>query len=90
MRVGDVFEYSYREVWPTVRKMVDHCGYDHLHWGTDMPFQNRFCTYKQSRQYLERHCLAGSTDAEIAQLMGGTACRLLKILPRNDKELGKL
>ena len=35
--------------------------------------------FKQSRNYLERHCFVGSTDAQAAQVMGGTACRLLKI-----------
>jgi hypothetical protein len=25
-------------------------------WGTDMPFQNRFCTYHQSRVWIEKYC----------------------------------
>jgi hypothetical protein len=56
VRVGDVFDYPYREVWPMFHQLAEHVGCDQLHWGTDMPFQNRFCTYKQSRSYLER-CL---------------------------------
>ena len=51
VRIGDIFDYPYRQVWPTLQEMVERIGADHLHWGTDMPFQNRFCTYRQSRQW---------------------------------------
>ena len=42
VRLGDIFEYPYREVWPTLREMVERIGPANLMWGTDMPFQNRF------------------------------------------------
>ena len=48
-----------------------------LLWGTDMPFQNRFCTYRQSRRWIET-CGLLST-AELDDVMGGTTARLLGI-----------
>ena len=55
VRIGDIFDYPYREVWPTLAAMVERIGPGQLMYGTDMPFQNRFCTYRQSRHWLERH-----------------------------------
>jgi len=76
VRIGDLFEYPYREVWPTLEQMVRRVGPRQLLWGTDMPFQNRFCTYRQSRTYIEKYCgFIGSED--LAWIMGGTAARIL-------------
>jgi hypothetical protein len=77
VRLGDVFEYPYTEVLPALRQLVQRCGAQHLHWGTDMPFQNRFCTYQQSRRYLERECGRLLNSVELEQIMGRTAQRLL-------------
>jgi hypothetical protein len=44
-----------------------------------MPFQNRFCTYRQSRTYLERHARDLFSPSEMAALMGGNAARLLRL-----------
>ena len=81
VRIGDLFDYPYREVWPALEAMVEHIGAEHLLWGTDMPFQNRFCTYRQSRKWLEIPCAdaIGLTDAEVGLIMGGTCARLLSI-----------
>ena len=76
VRLGDIFDYPYREVWPTLEAMVEHTGADHLLWGTDMPFQNRFCTYRQSRDWIEKQCDFLSQE-DLAMIMGGTAARLL-------------
>ena len=69
---------------PTVRTLVDRCGADHLLWGTDMPFQSRFCTYRQSRAYLENHCREFLDDTQLALLLGGTAQRVLGIPDRRS------
>ena len=76
VRLGDLFDFPYPEVWPTLEAMVEHIGADHLLWGTDMPFQNRFCTYRQSRDWIERYC-AFLTQQDLAATMGGTAARIL-------------
>jgi predicted TIM-barrel fold metal-dependent hydrolase len=75
VRLGDVFEYPWREVWPALEAMLRHVGPDRLLWGSDMPFQNRFCTYRQSHTWLDRTGLLG--PAELAAVKGGTAARLL-------------
>ncbi|MBM3934210.1 MAG: amidohydrolase [SAR202 cluster bacterium] len=77
VRLGDLFDYPYREVWPTLEAMLKNIGADHLLWGTDMPFQNRFCTYRQSRQYIEKYCTNFIGKSEMAMIMGGTAKRIL-------------
>lgn len=81
-RLGDLFDYPYRECWPVVEAMMKHIGPDRLHWGTDMPFQNRFCTYRQSRDYLEKYSQPFLTSEDLAKIMGGTAARILGIKPQ--------
>ncbi len=78
VRIGDVYDYPYREVWTALEEMVERIGSDRLLWGTDMPFQNRFCTYRQSRDWIERYADFLSAE-DLAALMGGTARRMLAI-----------
>ena len=78
VRSGDTFDFPYREVIPTIEAMVEHIGADHLLWGTDMPFQNRHCTYQQSRVHIEKYCTSLSRE-QIDLIMGGTAARILKL-----------
>ena len=78
VRIGDLFDFPYREAQPTLKLMVENIGADRLLWGTDMPFQNRFCTYRQSRQWIEKYCDFLSSD-DLAQVMGGTARRILNL-----------
>ena len=80
VRLGDLFDFPYREVWPTLEQMVERIGADRLLWGTDMPFQNRFCTYRQSRTWIEKYCRF-LTESDVAQIMGGTTARLLGLEP---------
>ena len=77
VRLGDLFDYPYREVWPTLEAMLRHVGSRNLLWGTDMPFQNRFCTYRQSRRWIETCGVLSAT--ELDDVMGGTTARLLGI-----------
>lgn len=78
VRLGDLFDFPYRELWPTVATLFKRIGADRLLWGTDMPFQNRFCTYRQSRRWLEHDCQF-LDSAQLAALMGGTAQSLLQL-----------
>jgi predicted TIM-barrel fold metal-dependent hydrolase len=75
VRLGDLFDYPYREVWPALEQLVERIGADRLLWGSDMPFQNRFCTYRQSHAWLDRTGLLTADQA--AAIKGGTAARLL-------------
>jgi predicted TIM-barrel fold metal-dependent hydrolase len=79
VRLGDLFDYPYREVWPVLEAMLRNVGSRNLLWGTDMPFQNRFCTYRQSRRWIETCGLLD--DAELGDVMGDTAARLLGVVP---------
>ena len=76
VRLGDLFDFPYQEIWTTLAEMVEHVGADHLLWGTDMPFQNRFCTYRQSRDWIEKKCDFLDQD-DLAFIMGGTVARIL-------------
>ncbi len=78
VRIGDLFDFPYREALPALEEMVDRIGAGRLLWGTDMPFQNRFCTYRQSRDWIEKY--AGFlSEADVSAIMGGTAARILGI-----------
>jgi len=79
-RIGDLFEYPYRECHPVLETMVEKIGADRLLWGSDMPFQNRFCTYRQSRDYLEKQGTSFLSPSDLAGLMGDNASRLLGII----------
>lgn len=78
VRLGDLFDFPYRQLWPVVEAMVEHVGSRQLMWGTDMPFQNRFCTYRQSRDWIEKYCTF-LTPGDLSAIMGDTISRLLKI-----------
>ena len=78
VRIGDMFDFPYREVPPTIEEMARRIGADHLLWGTDMPFQNRHCTYRQSRDHIESYCTF-LTREELDLIMGGTAARILSL-----------
>ena len=83
VRLGDLFDFPYRQVWPLLEQMIEHVGADHLLWGTDMPFQNRFCTYRQSRQWIEKYC-DFLTPEDLTWIMGATACRILGMESNSD------
>lgn len=78
-RIGDLFEYPYAECRPVIEAMLKHIGPSRLMWGTDMPFQNRFCTYRQSRSYLEKYCRDLFSVDDLNRVMGGTAAEFLNL-----------
>jgi predicted TIM-barrel fold metal-dependent hydrolase len=73
IRIGDLFEYPWRETWPVHEAMVRNIGADRLMYGTDMPFQNRFCTYRQSHEFVSRHLPAVIGQDAVDRILGGTA-----------------
>jgi predicted TIM-barrel fold metal-dependent hydrolase len=78
VRIGDRFDFPYHEVQPTLEEMVNRIGADRLVWVTDMPFQNRFCTYRQSRQWIEKYCTF-LDDHQRNQILGRTTAQLLSL-----------
>jgi predicted TIM-barrel fold metal-dependent hydrolase len=53
---GGIWDYPYPEAQALVRDMRDKFGAEKLVWGSDMPNVERFCTYKQSLDYVRRYC----------------------------------
>ena len=76
--------YAYEEARPTLEEMVSRIGAGRLMWGTDMPFQNRHCTFRQSRDWIEKYCEFLSPN-EMELVMGGTAARVLGLTPSDKK-----
>lgn len=77
LRIGDIWEYPYKEVEPTIHECLERVGVDRLIWGTDMPMLERFCTYGQAIRHISHHTEGLSQD-EIAKLLGGNAQALLE------------
>jgi predicted TIM-barrel fold metal-dependent hydrolase len=53
---GAVWDYPYPEAQALIRSLRDLVGAERLMWGSDMPNVERFCTYKQSLDYVRRYC----------------------------------
>ncbi|MBT3361886.1 MAG: amidohydrolase [Rhodospirillales bacterium] len=75
---GGRWDYPYPEAQILIRGMRDLFGAEKLMWGSDMPNVERFCTYRQSLEYLRGYCtfLAGS---EMDAILGGNAVRIYGI-----------
>ncbi|MBI3455061.1 MAG: amidohydrolase family protein [Candidatus Rokubacteria bacterium] len=74
--LGNVWDFPYRELHPTIAQLVDTLGSDRLMYGTDMPNVERFCTYRQTLDAFRVHCRGLLRDEDIANIVGGTAARL--------------
>jgi predicted TIM-barrel fold metal-dependent hydrolase len=53
---GGVWDYPYPEAQVLIEDMKNLFGAHRLVWGSDMPNVERFCTYKQSLDYVRRYC----------------------------------
>ena len=72
---GGVWEYPFAEARPVIRQYYERLGADKLVWGSDLPNVERFCTYRQSLDYLRAHC-DFIPDADMAKICGGNLERL--------------
>ena len=75
---GGVWDYPYTEAQAFIRGMRDTFGAGKLIWGSDMPNVERFCTYKQSLDYVRKHC-AFLTAEEKDRILGTNAGDLLHL-----------
>ena len=75
---GGVWEYPYPEAQALIRGMRDTFGAQKLIWGSDMPNVERFCTYKQSVDYVRKHC-AFLSAGEKDRILGANAVDLLHL-----------
>ena len=72
---GAIWEYPFIEAQPIIREYYNRLGPDRLAWASDMPNVERHCTYKQSLDYLRKHCdFIPSTDMD--KICGDNVARL--------------
>lgn len=78
---GGVRDYPYPEARTLIRDFRDKFGAERMMWGSDMPNVERFCTYRQSLDYVRRYCdFLTSRDMDL--ILGANAARLYD-LPRS-------
>jgi predicted TIM-barrel fold metal-dependent hydrolase len=53
---GGVWDYPYPEAQTLIKDLRDRYGAHKLIWGSDMPNVERFCTYRQCLEYVQKHC----------------------------------
>jgi predicted TIM-barrel fold metal-dependent hydrolase len=75
--VGRGEEYPFPKAQEFVRWAVDTFGADRIMWGTDYPPVLRQATYRQHLDWVRKHC-DFLTDAQRADILGGTAERYLR------------
>ncbi len=75
---GGRWDYPYKEAWPLIRDLRDRFGAEKLIWGSDMPNVERFCTYKQSLDYVLRYC-DFLTASDMERIMGRNCVQLYDI-----------
>jgi len=78
---GGVWDYPYTEAQRLIEDMRGKLGAERLVWGSDMPNVERFCTYRQSIDYVRRYC-GFLSAAEKDAILGGTMDRLLGVSER--------
>jgi predicted TIM-barrel fold metal-dependent hydrolase len=72
---GAKWEYPYVEAQPMIRQLYERLGPTKLIWGSDMPNLERSVTYRQSLDYLRKHCTFIS-QADMDMILGTNADRL--------------
>jgi predicted TIM-barrel fold metal-dependent hydrolase len=85
---GGTWDYPYPEAQELIRGMRDLLGASKLVWGSDAPNVERFCTYKQSLDYVRNYCsFLSATEKDLIlgrnvdQLLG-ISDRMRSIVPR--------
>lgn len=81
---GRWFDYPYAETQQVIKYLYEKLGAQKLLWGSDMPNVERYCTYRQSLEYLRRYCdLISAADMDL--ILGGNAMQLFR-LDRSSRE----
>jgi predicted TIM-barrel fold metal-dependent hydrolase len=75
---GGVWDYPYPQAQTLIKELRDRYGAHKLIWGSDMPNVERFCTYRQSLDYVRRYCTF-LTAAEMDLVLGGNVADLCGI-----------
>jgi predicted TIM-barrel fold metal-dependent hydrolase len=75
---GGVWDYPYPEAQALIAHFRDEFGAHKLVWGSDMPNVERFCTYRQSLEYVLRYCESLSSR-EKDLILGGNIAEMCGI-----------
>ena len=78
---GGRYDYPYPELQVLVQGLHRLYGAGTLVWGSDMPNVERFCTYKQSLDYVRRYCDFMS-ESEMDRVLGTNLLQVLPVPPR--------
>ncbi len=81
---GGKWDYPYPEAQAFIQEMHGMFGASKLIWGSDMPNVERFCTYKQSLDYVKRYCTFFKSS-EMDAILGGNVDKLLRISERTAR-----
>lgn len=81
---GGVWDYPYPEARPLIEDMRNLLGAEKLIWGSDMPNVERFCTFRQSLDYVRRYCTF-FTPAEMDLVLGDNLDRMYRISERRSR-----
>jgi predicted TIM-barrel fold metal-dependent hydrolase len=73
---GGVWDYPYPEAQQLIGGLRDTFGASKLIWGSDMPNVERFCTYRQSVDYVRKYC-SFLSDEERESILGRNAADLI-------------
>ena len=77
-----IWDYPFPEAQALLRDLRNKLGAEKLVWGSDMPNVERFCTYKQSLDYVRHHC--GFLSARERDLvLGGNLARVFGLRARS-------
>jgi predicted TIM-barrel fold metal-dependent hydrolase len=81
---GGQWDYPYPQAQALIKDLRDRFGAGKLIWGSDMPNVERFCTYKQSVDYIRTYCEFLSAR-EKEQILGGNLADLCGIKPTQER-----
>jgi predicted TIM-barrel fold metal-dependent hydrolase len=75
---GGRVDYPFPSIQRLIRNLRDRYGASKLVWGSDMPNVERFCTYRQSIDYIRNYCEFLSS-AEKDCILGGNILNFLGV-----------
>lgn len=76
--IGKKYEYPYRKAQTLIQHLYETFGPSKLIWGSDIPNVERYCTYRQSLNYLTDYCNFLSTkDKEL--ICGKNVLQIFKL-----------
>ena len=76
--LGNIWDYPYTELRPTLLQLVEQIGQDRLIWGSDMPNVERFSNYRQNLATFRVHYKDLLSDDAIDAITGRNVMELFE------------